>query len=122
MWIYEQATGKLYQDDKLVATGYSGKAEGKNNPAMQDVPCIGPIPEGMYTIKKVFNHPYKGPVCMRLVPLRTDTMFGRHGFMIHGDSIKHPGTASEGCIILNREARTIVADSPYRKLLVVKQR
>jgi len=35
-------------------------------------------------------------------------MFGRRGFLIHGDSKLHPGTASKGCIILPRWARELI--------------
>ncbi len=49
-WTYAQTTGELQRDDKLVATGYSGNGPGKNNPAMEDVPNVGPIPSGDWTI------------------------------------------------------------------------
>jgi len=35
-------------------------------------------------------------------------MCGRSGFMIHGDSEKHPGEASEGSIILDFAFREII--------------
>ena len=39
---------------------------------------------------------------MPLIPSPTNEMFGRSEFLIHGDSLEHPGAASEGCIILPR--------------------
>ena len=36
------------------------------------------------------------------IPLRAaidNRMFGRNGFYCHGDSIEHPGDASDGCIV-----------------------
>jgi hypothetical protein len=51
-----------------VATGYSGKGEGLDNPDLQDVPDEGPIPEGTYTIGSASTHPGKGPVVMELEP------------------------------------------------------
>ena len=49
-WTYIQETGELQQDGKPVATGYSGAGSGKNNPDLQDVHNIGPIPQGDWTI------------------------------------------------------------------------
>jgi hypothetical protein len=46
-------------------------------------------------------------------------MFGRSGFLIHGDSIIRPGTASRGCIILAREIREQIAASGDADLEVV---
>ncbi len=46
MWTYAQKTGSLLQDGQAVATGYSGFDEGKNNPAMQAIHDVGPIPQG----------------------------------------------------------------------------
>ena len=51
-WTYAQRTGDLQQDGKQVSAGYSGANEGKNNPAMEDVPDVGPIPRGDWTISR----------------------------------------------------------------------
>lgn len=45
---------------------------------------------------------------------------GRSHFLIHGDSVSHPGGASEGCIILNRTARQTIASSGDNELEVIK--
>jgi hypothetical protein len=45
---------------------------------------------------------------------------GRTEFLIHGDSKKNPGSASEGCIVLSPEIRGRIAESGVTKLLVVK--
>lgn len=106
MWVFEQSTGKMHDaSGKVLAQGYSGRGEGKNNPAMQTVPCVGPIPIGTYTIAAPRDGTGHGPYAMRLSPDETNQMFGRAGFMIHGDNVHAPGTASEGCIILPRDAR-----------------
>jgi hypothetical protein len=49
-YVYSQSTGKLTYFGDLIGTGYSGKGKGKNNPAMQDVKDIGPVPAGLYEI------------------------------------------------------------------------
>ncbi len=46
-------------------------------------------------------------------------MFGRSGFLIHGDSVSHPGEASEGCIILDRNVRETIANDDDKYLVVV---
>ncbi len=117
-WTYSQRTGTLTLNGTPVATGYSGHEEGKNNPAMQNVRQIGPVPQGKYTIGAAYQHPEKGPVVMRLNPDAHNLMFGRSGFLIHGDSLAHPGFASEGCIILARKIRDRIAQSSDRELEV----
>jgi hypothetical protein len=95
----------MLQDGLRVAIGYSGKGEGKNNPDMQDVHNVGPLPKGKYTICAPVDTVTHGPYVLRLDPDADNEMFGRAGFLIHGDSVVHPGTASEGCIILGRSIR-----------------
>lgn len=124
MWIYSQSTGELrYRDgsghEKLISVGYAGAGEGKNNPALQDRSCVGPLPRGHYGICQAEYHPHKGTLCMRLIPDPDNVMFGRDGFLIHADSIEHPGSASEGCIIFNRVTRGLIAQSDCKRLEVV---
>ncbi|WP_144408144.1 DUF2778 domain-containing protein [Photorhabdus akhurstii] len=35
----------------------------------------------------------------------SNSMCGRDAFKIHGDNRKHPGTGSDGCIVLNLSIR-----------------
>lgn len=120
MWTYAQKTGELLQDDKHVANGYSGIDVGKNNPAMQAVPNMGPIPQGDWTITgPPVNTPDHGPYVLRLQPAADTQMFGRSGFLMHGDSIESPGCASHGCIIMPRTVREQVWNSNDTDLEVV---
>lgn len=119
MWVYKQTSGELSKDDKLVCKGYSGHGDGKNNPLMQYIRNVGPIPIGEYYLGEAYQHPRKGSLCMRVLPLRTVSTHGRSGFLIHGDSIKNPGTASQGCIILSRSDRQKIASSEDRHLIVI---
>lgn len=105
MWTYEQATGMLVHDGELVGVGYSGHGEGKNNADYENVPDVGPIPRGDYEIVEPRDTETHGPYVMPLAPTPSTETFGRDGFLIHGDSIEHPGQASLGCIILTREIR-----------------
>ena len=69
MWRYSQSTGTLTAPDGSVAGhGYSGHGPGINNPAMQNVPDVGPIPVGMYTIGPFRSDPEKGPLVCDLIP------------------------------------------------------
>lgn len=58
-WKYEQSTGKMYKDGKLIETGYSGALTNKNNPDRQHVKGLGPLPRGTYKITGHSNS--KGP-------------------------------------------------------------
>jgi hypothetical protein len=107
-WIYSQSTGALTRDGQFVATGYAGAGIGRNNPAQQAIPNVGPIPQGLYSIGPPFNAVKQGPCVMRLTPLGHDAL-GRSGFLIHGDNLTHD--ASTGCIVLPRGTREAVAAS-----------
>ena len=118
-WTYAQRSGELQQDGKPVATGYSGAGAGKNNPALENVPNVGPIPQGNWTIAgppaDTTDH---GPYVLKLNPAASTETFGRSGFLMHGDSKEHPGCASHGCIILPRPVREQVWSSGDRELEV----
>jgi len=87
---------------------------------MQDHPMIGPIPQGKYTISgPPFDTTTHGPYIMRLIPDPANEMHGRSGFLLHGDSIIHPGMASLGCVIMPRTIREAVWASGDRTLTVV---
>jgi type VI secretion system (T6SS) effector TldE1-like protein len=105
MWTYSQSTGELKHNGIHVADGYSGNLLGKNNPMLQMSPDIGPIPRGEYKVGHPHHSHHVGPYAMPLSPKAGTETFGRKSFFIHGDSIKHPGLASKGCIILSPPAR-----------------
>lgn len=113
MYTWESSTGKCYDDNGLLlAFGYAGgdeghAPEGVNNPYLQDVPNVGPLPSGFYTIGKPYDHPKCGECFLPLTPASDNEMFGRGGFGIHGDLVSAPGQkkASDGCIILPLDVR-----------------
>lgn len=120
MWTYAQKTGDLFRDGQHVATGYSGCDNGKNNPEMQAVPDVGPIPQGDWTIVgPPVNTAGHGPYVLTLEAVAGSNTFGRSGFLMHGDSIESPGCASHGCIIMPRVVREQVWNSNDRELEVV---
>jgi hypothetical protein len=119
MWQFRQSTGELQHNGQHVATGYSGHGAGKNNPAMQGVCGVGPIPRGRWTISgPPVDTQAHGPYVLRLVPAPGTRTLGRSGFLMHGDSLSDPGTASRGCIIVSCGVRERVWESGDRELLV----
>ncbi len=119
-WKYGQTSGELSFNGVHVAFGYSGKGPGKNNSALQAEHNVGPIPRGKYNVGPMIERTaVHGPYVLPLTPARVNCMFGRSGFLIHGDSVVHPGEASEGCIILGKDIRLRMAAGDDKELLVV---
>lgn len=119
-WTYIQRTGEmLAPDGKLLAVGYSGLGIAKNDPAAEMLKDQGPIPTGKYTILPPADSPTHGPYAMHLQPDPDNQMWGRNFFMMHGDSIKALGTASDGCIIMPRVAREAIWQSGDHELQVL---
>ena len=118
-WLYEQGTGTIFHDDTPTAVGYSGNGAGKNNPDMQDVHNVGPIPRGVYTIEAPVDTKTHGPYVLWLIPDDGNEMHGRSAFGIHGDSLVNPGGASEGCVILPKAVRVSIWDSGDRRFEVI---
>jgi hypothetical protein len=56
---------------------------------------------------------------MALTPDSTNQMFGRSGFLMHGDGVKDPGAASLGCVIMPHSVREEVWNSNDHDLEVV---
>lgn len=110
MHVYEQATGRwLDPTGRVLGTGYSGKDWGKNQPATQSIANTGPLPEGLYLIGSPRDTITHGPFVLPLTPDPANNMWGRKSFLVHGDSLVSPGSASEGCIILAITVRRAIA-------------
>lgn len=106
-WTFEQATGWWIDPtgNVIFKGGYAGRGDGKNNPDMQDVKDVGPLPRGVYIAGEPHDYEKVGKFAMRLTPSPENEMFGRADFFLHGDKQSDPGNASEGCIILPRNLR-----------------
>src|SRR5262249_34430999 len=104
MWVYQQSTGYLFNDHGLLGQGYSGNSRGLNNPDMQQVPDVGPIPCGEWYMEAAIEHTEHGPVTIPLTPEPGTETYGREGFLVHGDLKEQAGQylASKGCVILPR--------------------
>jgi len=121
-WTYSQNSGELQHNGKHVATGYSGAGQGKNNPAMENVSNVGPIPHGEWTIAgPPIDTKDHGPYVLRLNPTSETETHGRSGFLMHGDSKESPGCASQGCVIMPRAVREEVWNSGDHDLDVVSR-
>lgn len=106
MLIYEQKAAILTFPDGTKFSGYAGRDAGKNNPDMQNVKGIGPLPIGKYYGTELHeDDPVVGKYAIVLTPDPSNQMFGRNSFFLHGDSIDHPGEASHGCIVMPKAAR-----------------
>src|SRR5947209_17459832 len=113
MWTYQQVDGLLSHNGEKICTGYSGFGDGKNNPAMQNVANMGPLPCGSYTIgaaRDLQGGPH-GPFVLPLTPSPNKPMFGAAGFLLHRDLNNQHGAASHGCLILPRQIRHIIYNS-----------
>lgn len=127
-WVCSQSTGNVSHVDPNgnstdIGNGYAGNGNGINNPAMQNVPDTGPLPQDAYTIEPQQNNTTGSgtslPGSMRLTPDPGNSMYGRSGFLIHGDSNQGNRSASEGCIILNRNIRNRIGHNGDSILMVV---
>lgn len=123
-FVYRISTGVLVlQDDAgnrcLIGKGYSGAVGHQNKPQSESLIAKGPIPRGLWRLGSAFKHARLGPVAIPIWPKEERTALGRSGFFIHGDNQRADGTASTGCIILNRAARDFVARSGIPDLEVI---
>ena len=116
-WKYDQSSGKLSYNESYVGMGYSGAGACKNDPTCERKVGAGPIPRGAWRIGGYDDS--KGPLTIDLEPVGHNA-HGRTLFRIHGDSIRNPGTASEGCIIMPRSIRQKIAGSADKTLTVVE--
>ena len=115
-WLYVQSTGQLFRPDgSFCADGYSGRGADLDNPVAENVKNEGPIPVGIYALGTVDQE--KGPFTIHLKPDPGNQMFGRSGFLVHGDNKEVNHTASEGCVIMPRLARIEMARGGTLKVI-----
>lgn len=119
---YRQSTGELFAPTgERIGVGYAGHGEGVNDPAMEAIANVGPLPKGRYVIGPAYTHPTLGPLTMNLTPYASNEMYGREDFRIHGDAIRAAGQASRGCIVQDHPVRVQVnaSDDAARVLDVI---
>jgi hypothetical protein len=119
-WTYQQGTGLLTDPfGQPFARGYSGTGLGRNNPAMESVKNVGPIPRGLYRIGKAYTHLHLGRVCMNLEPEPETDTHDRTDFRIHANNAS-TNDASHGCVVLDLPYRLTVSVSKDEFLRVVE--
>ena len=117
-YIYEQSTGILRDEDgEIVGRGYSGYGSSKNKAADEHIRNKGPIPRGKYDIGSSYNSDKCGKLSIRLTP-NGHSAHGRTDFLIHGDNSN--GTASKGCIVMEKHVRTKIDNGDIKSLKVVE--
>ncbi len=122
-WQFSDSTGQWsYVNEQNgtvtpVGQGYSGTGAGRNNPDMQNVPGVGPTPQGTYTIGPGHYSPNTGPNTMNIDPAPGNNT-SRTLLRIHGDNATHD--ASHGCAIAPPNVRQQINNSNDRILQVVQ--
>lgn len=127
VWIQDE--GVMLDDaGNEVAEGWAGHGAGRNNPAMQPVHEVGPLPQGLYDVgpwgdaSSVLGYPaHLGPFIARLTQVEGET-FGRDGFYIHGPGGADPTQSSKGCVEIMRVQRLQVMAMRPDQLRVVGTR
>lgn len=121
MWRYLQSDGTLTNTNgDVIGHGYSGSPQGRNNPEMEAIRNVGPIPRGRWRVTAPEQTETHGPYVLGLAPEAETETFGRTGFLVHGERLHHlPGEASLGCIILRRDVREAIWQSNDHVLEVI---
>lgn len=124
MWVYRQSTGMLVRVNgtvtAFIGVGHSGCGAGLNNPAMQAVHGIGPIPCGVYTIgsPRVPSARPGAPV-LPLDPDPSGPMFGRTALFARDDIAATNPKASGDCVVFKHLILFQIAASADRQLEVL---
>ncbi len=120
-WKFLIAEGRILKPDgSYHCTAYSGAPGYIDNPDAESLRNLGPIPEGLYRFGTPVDTPDHGPFFIPLIPDPTNRMYNRGSFGWHGDSIKHPGCASQGCVISIQLARRAAWESEDHVFEVVR--
>lgn len=119
-WVYNVKTKKFTLNrEYMFEARYAGAPGYKDNPEHECLVNKGPLPRGRYRIVGVpFTHKKAGRYTLRLEPDAHNKMCGRAGFLIHGDSKKDPGTASNGCIVVDFGFRQKIWDSNDKEIII----
>ena len=118
---YNNSTGRLVctnESGRTVVdeTGYAGTGAGRNNPAMENVQNVGPIPQGNYSVGTGHAGGHTGPQTLNVDPVAGTNTHGRTAFRIHGNNRRND--ASQGCIIMSRGTRDTISNAGGARLRV----
>lgn len=119
-WTYQVRTRRFYHDGIYRFSAlYAGAPGYKDDPQYQCVVNKGPLSAGKYRITAPVNSSTTGYYSLPLIPDAANSMCGRSAFMIHGDSRRDPGTASQGCIVMRPGDRRAIWLSHDHELIVL---
>jgi hypothetical protein len=123
MWVYEIVSGYLYSPTgrKMEPAGYSGNREGLNNPAMESVRDVGPLPEGVYDMDAPIDHPRLGPFAIPLIPRPENVMHGRNGFYIHAKRKTEPQSEPVGTPMAELREVELSSDGCIAQVRAIRQ-
>lgn len=122
---YKQSTGEVFNSaGKLLGVGHAGNGLGLNNPAMQFVHNVGPLPRGHYKLAPWVMEPRPapldklGPITAELIPQPDEDgslawLQGRGGFYFHGPVF------SEGCPVQEHDVRLAMSKNGDMDLIVI---
>jgi RHS repeat-associated protein len=127
--VFGQSTGRLLCtcDGKVIVDvkTYSGDGPGKNDPFYEGVPDRGPIPQGVWEIRRMVRRS-PGGTLKNPLPLRPrqgndvyNTKRDPDSFYIHGPNPNDPMNSSKGCVILDLPDRRKIDDCSDPKILIV---
>ena len=92
----------LDETSRILAFGYSGHGFYRDDPHAEKRSNEGPLPAGTYQlsgpVSTTLGGKEVGPSSWHL-NLITGKLYGRAGFMIHGDTEEEDHSASDGCIV-----------------------
>lgn len=115
---YDQKTGQITLRNTPVGIGYSGHGVGLDNPDLETMANVGPIPRGEWRIMRWDDvHGDKGPIVAVLAPMHHDA-HGRSAFLIHGPHANDKQDSSHGCIVAAKPIREALRASGETKLVV----
>lgn len=101
--------------------GYSGTGAGRDNPAENGTPYVGPTPRGVWQIGAAVPGSRKGPNSIRITHTGGEAFPAgreRNTFLIHGNN--RANDASEGCSILGPAQRQIIVNNGGGTLTVTR--
>jgi len=118
---WKQSTGQMFDaGGSVIATGYAGNGPDLNNPDSQAIHARGPLPQGNYAIGPLqASHGTLGTNVAFLEPDPANEMFGRSGFFMHGRKSPADMDASDGCIVIDHDARLAILNGIDRRLQVI---
>lgn len=124
MWTFNITAHALDKDKIIVDRDvYSGAwPKGFNDPSLQSVIDVGPIPCGFWDIcGPPITTTEHGPYVLRLEPWPGTETYGRVGFLMHGKPLPPADirSGSKGCICAGPDTRRRVYQSGDTKLLVI---